>query len=189
MNIALCRLFAVGRIVARSSLLGSVARRNYFAQAVSTEGLVEQLKKIVKPTPIPAPIQALKAAVAAAIPTPIEKPADMFEKYPEILDKTKQILRKRGFSDLTVIQKQLLAPIMKGEQVFAKDITGSGKTLAYIIPILEALRRDKMLPRSLRKERAGGPYALVIVPTRELALQVCREGTNQMDRRNKSSRR
>lgn len=45
-------------------------------------------------------------------------------------------------------------------------ITGSGKTLSYAVPLIESLRtRDRKIQRS------DGVYAVVLVPTRELALQ------------------
>jgi ATP-dependent RNA helicase DDX18/HAS1 len=44
--------------------------------------------------------------------------------------------------------------------------TGSGKTLAFLIPAVELMHRAKFMPRN-------GTAAIVIAPTRELALQVC----------------
>ena len=66
------------------------------------------------------------------------------------------------------IQQQMLEPVFHKKNVVGRDITGSGKTLAYIIPILESLRADKLIPKREYKD----PYALVVVPTRELAIQV-----------------
>ena len=50
----------------------------------------------------------------------------------------------------------------------ARDLTGSGKTLAYALPVVEFFRRNKMFNYKRIK-------ALVLAPTRELALQVSAE--------------
>src|SRR5687768_10313500 len=62
------------------------------------------------------------------------------------------------------IQALVIPDALKGRDVLAKSQTGSGKTLAFAIPIIE--RIDPGQP---------GPVALVLVPTRELALQVAEE--------------
>jgi superfamily II DNA/RNA helicase len=62
------------------------------------------------------------------------------------------------------IQSRVVPAALGGRDVLAKSPTGSGKTLAFAIPIVERLDR-----------RAARPAALVLVPTRELALQVTDE--------------
>ena len=49
--------------------------------------------------------------------------------------------------------------------------TGSGKTLSYLVPLLTLLRQ----PASALPEKTGGPRALLLAPTRELALQIQNE--------------
>jgi ATP-dependent RNA helicase RhlE len=61
------------------------------------------------------------------------------------------------------IQSLVLADALAGTDVLAKSPTGSGKTLAFALPIVE------------RIQSGSSPSALVLVPTRELALQVCDE--------------
>jgi ATP-dependent RNA helicase RhlE len=73
----------------------------------------------------------------------------------------------RGVEDLrferpTPIQSQAIPPALKGRDLLACAVTGSGKTAAFLLPILHELT-DK--PR-------GTTRALVIAPTRELALQI-----------------
>ena len=53
-----------------------------------------------------------------------------------------------------------------GRDTLVKSQTGSGKTLAYALPIINSL-----MTRDPKVDRIDGPYALVIVPTRELVLQ------------------
>jgi ATP-dependent RNA helicase RhlE len=60
------------------------------------------------------------------------------------------------------VQALVMRDAMSGADVLAKSETGSGKTLAFAIPIVERLDREA------RKR----PGALVLVPTRELAVQV-----------------
>jgi len=66
------------------------------------------------------------------------------------------------------IQQQCFYPIYQREDVIARDLTGSGKTIAFGLPILEYLRRNKFLG-SKRVQ------AIVLAPTRELAMQVTKE--------------
>ncbi|HLK43376.1 MAG TPA: DEAD/DEAH box helicase, partial [Thermoleophilia bacterium] len=62
------------------------------------------------------------------------------------------------------VQSLVIADALAGADILAKSPTGSGKTLAFAIPVLERL------------DPAGpNPAALVLVPTRELAVQVTEE--------------
>ncbi len=70
-----------------------------------------------------------------------------------------------GYTECTAVQAAAIPAILRGLDVWASAETGSGKTAAYVLPILETLRsHPRALPRIVR--------ALVIVPTRELALQI-----------------
>ena len=73
-------------------------------------------------------------------------------------------LAKRGITEPFPIQTMGLADAMAGHDVLGKSRTGSGKTLAFALAIVERLRRD-----------AQTPGAVVLVPTRELAVQVAEE--------------
>jgi superfamily II DNA/RNA helicase len=83
-------------------------------------------------------------------------------------EKTKDILKKRGFTDLLPIQREMFKPIFERKNVIGQDMTGTGKTLAYIMPILEYFRKEKLIP----KKKFADPYILTITPTRELVVQV-----------------
>lgn len=69
-------------------------------------------------------------------------------------------------TDLTTVQQMAIPEIMSGKDVLVRSQTGSGKTLAYAIPIIESLH--KIRPKLTRD---SGLKVLVVVPTRELALQ------------------
>jgi len=77
------------------------------------------------------------------------------------------VLRKNlaghKFVTPTPIQAQAIPPALLGRDVVATAQTGTGKTLAFALPILESL---------LSKPLTAGPQALVLSPTRELAMQI-----------------
>ncbi|KAG6873510.1 hypothetical protein C0995_014778 [Termitomyces sp. Mi166 len=95
-----------------------------------------------------------------------EAPQDLksFSDLP-VSDFTKRGLKKAFFVDMTDIQAQSLPFSLKGKDVLGAARTGSGKTLAFLVPVLEILYRRKWGP-------ADGLGALIISPTRELALQI-----------------
>ena len=88
-----------------------------------------------------------------------------FEDY-RISDEIKKSLEKLGFRKPTDIQFKAIPPIMKGEDVLAIAQTGTGKTAAFAIPILDRLQFSK------NRKREDGIKCVVMVPTRELAIQI-----------------
>ncbi len=81
-----------------------------------------------------------------------------------------QALNKRGYETLTPVQLEMLAPKLDGADLLVSAQTGSGKTVAFGIAVAPTL-----LEGASRFERVKAPLALVVAPTRELALQVQRE--------------
>ena len=79
-----------------------------------------------------------------------------------ISDYTKERLSSAGFSIPTPVQAAAIPTALAGKDVLATAQTGTGKTLAFLIPVIERLLQDK----------TPGIAALVLVPTRELAMQV-----------------
>src|ERR1700751_3620898 len=74
----------------------------------------------------------------------------------------KERLSAARFSVPTPVQAEAIPPALEGKDVLATAQTGTGKTLAFLIPVIERLlNQDK-----------PGVAALVLVPTRELAMQV-----------------
>ncbi|KAF8964766.1 P-loop containing nucleoside triphosphate hydrolase protein [Flammula alnicola] len=82
-----------------------------------------------------------------------------------ISEPTKRGLKKAFFVGMTDIQKKSIHVSLKGKDVLGSARTGSGKTLAFLVPILEILYRR-------RWSAADGLGALIISPTRELAVQI-----------------
>ncbi|GAQ79052.1 ATP-dependent RNA helicase [Klebsormidium nitens] len=74
-------------------------------------------------------------------------------------------LAESGYSEPTPIQRQAIPAMLKGLEVFACAPTGSGKTVAFLLPIL----------LSLKAPSKDGVHAIILNPTRELALQTHRE--------------
>ena len=79
-------------------------------------------------------------------------------------------LSKRGFVTLTPVQEAVLAPELIDADALVSAQTGSGKTVAFGLALAPTL-----LQGAERFSRPRDPLALVVAPTRELALQVARE--------------
>src|SRR5579862_2810371 len=73
-------------------------------------------------------------------------------------------LSRNGFTQPTPIQALAIEPALAGRDLIATAQTGTGKTLAFTLPLIELLLRDR--------QKARGPQALVLTPTRELAIQI-----------------
>src|ERR1700710_1352064 len=70
-------------------------------------------------------------------------------------------LRARQITDPFAIQNLVIPDVLAGHDVLAKSPTGSGKTLAFAVPMVERLQATDRRPA-----------ALILAPTRELALQI-----------------
>lgn len=88
-----------------------------------------------------------------------------FEDY-RIAPEIKRNLAELGFKRPTDIQYKAIGTILKNEDVLAIAQTGTGKTAAFVIPILHLLHVRKSAART------DGIKCVVMVPTRELALQI-----------------
>ncbi|CAI5948483.1 unnamed protein product [Closterium sp. NIES-65] len=92
------------------------------------------------------------------------------ESFQELADKyncRRRILRnlqEMGFEHPTPIQRQAVPLLLQGRECFACAPTGSGKTVAFLLPVVMALKSHS--PDAIR--------AVILVPTRELALQISR---------------
>jgi ATP-dependent RNA helicase DeaD len=78
-------------------------------------------------------------------------------KFSEPISKA---LAELGFKELTEVQKQAIPYILQGEDLIAQARTGTGKTAAFAIPLLELIGEKPYV------------HAIVLAPTRELAIQV-----------------
>ena len=73
-------------------------------------------------------------------------------------------VKDMGFEEATPIQSQAISVIMEGKDIIGQSQTGTGKTAAFGLPCLEMLDPDNK-----------GLQALILCPTRELAIQVSEE--------------
>lgn len=73
-----------------------------------------------------------------------------------------------GFTDPSPIQLQAIPEVIKGSDLQASAQTGTGKTAAFLLPILHRLISPPV-------HKGKGPRVLILVPTRELAMQVANE--------------
>jgi superfamily II DNA/RNA helicase len=90
------------------------------------------------------------------------------EKSQAIIESLKPFIQavwqKTGFKELTPIQREAIPVIKDGKDLIAESPTGSGKTLAYLLPIIEQIRTE-----------SNQIQALILSPTRELAMQILEE--------------
>ncbi len=74
------------------------------------------------------------------------------------------VLASLGYEEPTPIQREAIPHVLGGRDVLGQAATGTGKTAAFALPLLQRLGTERAGP--------GRPKALVLVPTRELAMQV-----------------
>lgn len=94
--------------------------------------------------------------------------------------------RRHGLRTPRPIQKAGIPPMLEGRDVIGLAPTGTGKTAAYLLPILQRMFEKRRTPAPAGQRKRGGRSsaaevgrpvrALVICPTRELAVQVAEEG-------------
>jgi ATP-dependent RNA helicase DeaD len=87
-----------------------------------------------------------------------------FDEMP-LSDDVKEALAEMGYTQPAAVQHAVYDPAVRGQDVVVQARTGTGKTAAFGIPLV-----DQMIKRSEKV-----PQALILTPTRELALQVARE--------------
>lgn len=80
----------------------------------------------------------------------------------ELPEKILDVLADQNLFEPTPIQQKALKPILSGRDVMGIAQTGTGKTLAYLLPILKTWKYNKN----------GNPTVVILVPTRELVVQV-----------------
>lgn len=93
-----------------------------------------------------------------------DKEISKFEDLP-LSEPTIEGLKNSHFVTCTDVQKRAIPPALQGHDLLGAARTGSGKTLAFLVPVLECLFRNKW-------SGEDGLGALVISPTRELAVQI-----------------
>jgi superfamily II DNA/RNA helicase len=90
--------------------------------------------------------------------------------FKELLDRAEilKAIEELGYNTPTPIQKQAIPVILSGADLRGSAQTGTGKTAAFILPALCKLAKPSSQP-------GRGPRVLILVPTRELAIQVAEE--------------
>ncbi|KNA09943.1 hypothetical protein SOVF_148790 [Spinacia oleracea] len=78
-----------------------------------------------------------------------------------------QLKERLGFETPTQVQAKAIPVILSGSHVLVNAATGTGKTIAYLAPIIHHLQKYEP-----RIQRVDGTFALVLVPTHELCMQV-----------------
>ena len=89
-----------------------------------------------------------------------------FDKL-NLIKPIKEALKSEGYSVPTPIQEQAIPPLLEGKDLLGCAQTGTGKTAAFAIPILQMLSEEK---RNFKDKKMI--KALVLTPTRELAVQI-----------------
>jgi superfamily II DNA/RNA helicase len=82
-----------------------------------------------------------------------------FDFLPEVLEG----IEASNYETATPVQEQVIPPILEGRDVIASAQTGTGKTAAFLLPVMNRL---------LNNHVDGHTGALIVVPTRELAIQI-----------------
>ncbi|NWX96881.1 DDX31 helicase, partial [Nothoprocta ornata] len=86
---------------------------------------------------------------------------DQLDLHPHLISTITTVLK---ICSMTSVQKQTIPVLIQGKDALVRSQTGSGKTLAYGIPLVQSLQGVKP-----KIQRSDGPYALVLVPTREVS--------------------
>jgi ATP-dependent RNA helicase RhlE len=89
-------------------------------------------------------------------------PKHLFSDF-NLLPEIKAVIKSRGFEKPSPVQDQTIPASLQGQDVLGIANTGTGKTAAFLLPIIDSLLKNK-------KQKA-----LILAPTRELALQIEKE--------------
>jgi ATP-dependent RNA helicase RhlE len=84
-----------------------------------------------------------------------------------IIEPILKALQAEGYTHPTPIQEQSIPILLRGKDLLGCAQTGTGKTAAFAIPILQHLYLDQR-----RNNRSSNISALIVKPTRELAIQI-----------------
>lgn len=107
-----------------------------------------------------------------AVPTNLPKTAfEAFDMSPWLV----QAIAAAGFVNPSPIQARMIPLVLEEKNVMGRSRTGTGKTAAFLIPLI-ALLEEVEDPDAIREGMPRGPVrVLIVVPTRELAIQVAEE--------------
>jgi ATP-dependent RNA helicase DDX18/HAS1 len=159
--------------VMETELQNAAARTPADEEVASSRATVHEMEPLARPCPevtqksSPA-LQSISSEHASEQEQP--KPSSglltphRFDSLP-LSEPTLRGIEEMGFARMTEIQARAIPLALSGRDILASARTGSGKTLAFLIPIVELLYKAKWMPRN-------GTGAIIIAPTRELAMQI-----------------
>ncbi|CAK1580665.1 unnamed protein product [Parnassius mnemosyne] len=102
-------------------------------------------------------------AVGRHVPSALKDFSELTSRY-NVSSALVETITQCGYTEPTPVQRQALPCMLEDRQILACAPTGSGKTAAFLVPLLHVLGGAQ-----------GGPRALILCPTRELAHQIYRE--------------
>ena len=146
--------------VAEDTRDAGVSDQTGAADAVAIEENNDVLKLSDEPSAEPSADKAPEPASEQEAPAEKAEPENGFEKL-GLPDAVVEAVKRVGFEQPSPIQAQTIPLLMQGRDVVGLAQTGTGKTAAFALPVLSQIDPDKRYPQ-----------ALVLAPTRELALQV-----------------
>lgn len=136
-----------------------------------------QSRSKLKPVAEKLPPKSLPSVPSVALPPKPERPANLTE-IPVVEGKIRFLdlplhedvqfgIQHAGFKYCTPIQEKTLPLLLEGRDLAGKAQTGTGKTAAFLLAIF-----NRLLMHPLENRKPGCPRALVLAPTRELAIQI-----------------
>jgi ATP-dependent RNA helicase DeaD len=140
-------------------------------QDPTNQAVGDEPAEAIEPTATAEPAESAGPAGSAETPEADETAERNFSDLglrPELLE----ALSSLGYEEPTPIQAEAIPPLLEGRDLLGQAATGTGKTAAFALPLLNRLSAD----------RGRSPSALVLTPTRELAVQVS-EATHKYGRR------
>jgi ATP-dependent RNA helicase DDX18/HAS1 len=154
--------------------MGRKRQRKEEAQSETTETIQEQTPPPTKQTP---------HAELTIENEKFESEANLEFSSLDISEQTHKAIESMGFKQMTQVQGRAIPPALAGRDILGAAKTGSGKTLAFLLPAVEMLSKLQFKPRNgmstfiiiiIMRNLAYfiGTGALIISPTRELALQI-----------------
>jgi ATP-dependent RNA helicase DDX5/DBP2 len=165
--------------VTHHTLLLCVSRNSSHAPALSLQTAKAIAAHAQAQGPTAKPMSKALAAFCAEHEVVISDPTacpDPYTSFKQLVlpDTIQSQIDKALYTAPTAIQAISWPIAFQGHDIVAIAKTGSGKTLAYLIPCFLAIAKAPVT----KPKKDDGPLALVLVPTRELALQVHQEATN-----------
>lgn len=160
-------LFSRLTVVESSNVLTAVRTVRHFVSR-SPALLDPRLGRLHAPTSTHPDFDASYGADAApSVPAgPVTRvPIDDFDLEPDVI----AALKASGFDSLFEVQAATLPDVLGGKDVIVRARTGTGKTLGFAIPVINFLVANKAADRPPRDRT---PIAIIMTPTRELAVQV-----------------